>query len=88
MKKAVLLACALGALLCGCAAAEPAWETVDDTIVQDTGSYLDSAYTMLFDVPADALAATVERYDGVVLREIVGDAHRLVITLPKPPAEG
>ena len=63
MKKAVLLACALGALLCGCAVAEPAWETVDDTIVQDTGSYLDSAYTMLFDVPADADTA-VRRLSG------------------------
>ena len=54
MKKAVFLTCALALLLGGCAAAEPAWETVDDTVVLDAGSYLDSAYTMLFDVPADA----------------------------------
>ena len=74
MKKAVLLACALGALLCGCAAAEPAWETVDDTIVQDTGSYLDSTYTMLFDVPADAQEDALCSGDGrTVYTNAAGD---------------
>ena len=60
MKKAGFgLIVVLALLLCGCSRAEAAWETVDDAeIMAASGSWLDSAYTMVFSVPQDAVEDT------------------------------
>lgn len=49
--------CAVLVALSGCAAAPVMWETVDDVLPVLADASYDSAYTMAFDVPADAAAA-------------------------------
>lgn len=53
MKK-MWMACAMLAMLCGCAQMQPTWETVDDSLALAAGSFLDNAYVMEFDVPVEA----------------------------------
>lgn len=53
-------------LLSGCAAkAAPTWESVDDTMDQTAASWMEQAYTVDFEVPADAAA---EELDGTTRR--------------------
>ena len=55
-------------LLTGCAAKQTAvWETVDDVGQGQPVSYLDEAYTMLFDVP-----------QGAALQSVPGDGEKAV----------
>lgn len=57
MKKVFFLGAVLTAvLLCGCQKTQITWETVDDTLLTEYPTQ-DAAYTVLFDVPADAVLA-------------------------------
>ena len=54
MNRLWIFAALSAVVLSGCSAAQPTWETVDDSIALDAGSYLDDAYIMEFDVPMQA----------------------------------
>lgn len=64
MRRLVLMVLAAAlTLLCGCAVSQPVWETVEDEPVLAAGSFLDKAYTMAFDIPADAREQPTQRQD-------------------------
>ena len=71
MKKAVAVILLLGVLtLVGCAAKqEPVWETVEDGGEVRQASYLGEAYTMMFDVPQDAVLQTFSGEPGKAVYE-------------------
>ena len=90
MKKQVWLLAALSLLfLSACKpAAEPVWETVDDLdVVQTVG--IQDTYTMVFDVPMDAVMDTAATQSGrTVYEQKDGDYEIVCETFPASGIEG
>ncbi len=82
MKK-LLCICAVCVLLTACAA-EPTWETVDDTLDQAASARVEDPYQIMFSVPMDAVLETFSRSEtSTVYTHPDGDYEIQALVLPE-----